>query len=171
MSFWFSSVVDWIYKHVCTKLLSPRFLAIAKVFVAHTGNTSLHGVISRYHMQTMQVVSVLLGLVLTQAPLTSSSTRSVKCCSFGKPQQLLWLLTLHVLKTTRNGGRRHMHETNWIFKQTPPPHFCLKVVCEKGWRECIFKSLRYIAVTTRTQKVQFAHIKIVRGVFLLCVLL
>ena len=25
----------------------------------------------------------------------------------------------------------HMHKTNWIFKQMPPPHFCLKVVCMK----------------------------------------
>ena len=67
-----------------TKLLSPRFLAITKVFVAHTGNTSLHRVISRYHMQTMQVVSVPLGLVSTQVPLTSSSTRSVKLPFFQK---------------------------------------------------------------------------------------
>ena len=25
-----------------------------------------------------------------------------------------------------------MHEMNWIFEQTPPPHFCLKVVCKGG---------------------------------------
>ena len=29
---------------------------------------------------------------------------------------------------------------NSIFKQIPPPHFCFKVVCEKGMR--IFGSLR-----------------------------
>ena len=25
-----------------------------------------------------------------------------------------------------------MYETKLIFKQTPPPYFCLKVVCKKG---------------------------------------
>ena len=29
----------------------------------------------------------------------------------------------------RREGR--MHRTNSIFEQTPPPHFCLKVVCKK----------------------------------------
>ena len=32
----------------------------------------------------------------------------------------------------RNEGRGRMHKTNWIFEQTPPPHFCLKVLCKKG---------------------------------------
>ena len=36
----------------------------------------------------------------------------------------------------------HMHETIWIFEQTPPPHFYLKVVYKKGG--CIFQSLHYV---------------------------
>ena len=48
VSFWFSSVVDWVHEHVCTTLLSLRFQATTKVFVAHTGNTSLRRVVSRY---------------------------------------------------------------------------------------------------------------------------
>ena len=39
-----------------------------------------------------------------------------------------------------------MHEMKLIFEQTPPPHFCLKVVCKKGGH--IFMNLRYISITS-----------------------
>ena len=44
-----------------TTLVSPRFLATTKAFVACTGNVSLSGVVLL--PQTIQVVSVPLGLV------------------------------------------------------------------------------------------------------------
>ena len=45
------------------------------VFVGHTGNTSLRGVVP---CPPMQVASVHLGLVSMQAPLISRITRSAK---------------------------------------------------------------------------------------------
>ena len=89
--------------------------------------------------QTMQVASVPLGLVSTQAPLISHGARSVLSESRGSRHDCR--ICMRVLKTTRNRGRGRMHETNWIFEQTPPPHFCLKVVCKKGGH--VFRSLRY----------------------------
>ena len=51
-NFWFSSIVDWIRKHVHTKLLSP-------LFVDHTGNTSLLRVVLCYHRRCKLLRSLL----------------------------------------------------------------------------------------------------------------
>ena len=110
-SFWFSSVVDWVHKHVCTTLLSLRFQATTKVFVAHTGNTSLSRVVPRY--TDTASASVPLGLVSTEAPLISSSTHSAKLPFFQKVVTVIVIVEFAcVFKTTMNGGRWHMYETN-----------------------------------------------------------
>ena len=36
---------------------------------------------------------------------------------------------LSITRNRRGGG---IHKMIWVFKQKPPPHFCLKVVCKKG---------------------------------------
>ena len=77
--------------------------------------------------------SVSLGLVSTQAPLISRSTRSAKLPFFQKAAAVVMIVEFaraySRLRGTE-GGR--MHEMNWIFEQTSPPHFCLKIVCIKG---------------------------------------
>ena len=76
--------------------------------------------------------SVPLGLVSTHnALLTSHSTCSAKLLSF---QKAMAVAVIVLFKTARI-------KTNWLFEQTPPPHFCLKVVCKKGR---IFGNLRYM---------------------------
>ena len=128
--FWFCSITDWICKHdVHTKLLSPRFLATAKVFVGRTGNANLRGVIPPV---TTDNASCFGASWLSINAITANFLYINAQCNFRKPWQSLWLSTSHVFETTRKGGRRRMHETNWIFEQTPPPHFCLKVVCKMG---------------------------------------
>ena len=91
--------------------------------------------------QMMQVASVPLGLVSMQAPLISRSSRSAKLLFFQKAAAVVVIVDSRVFKAMRNGGRGHMHETNWIFEQMPPPHFCLEVVCKKVG--CVFGNLRY----------------------------
>ena len=50
VSFWYSSIINnCIQKYVHTKLLRLHSLADAKVFVAHTGNTTLHRVVPCHH--------------------------------------------------------------------------------------------------------------------------
>ena len=73
----------------------------------------------------MQVVSMALGLVSTQALLISCSTHSSKLPFIQKAVSVVVQLC-----EERREGR--MHETKLIFKQMPPPHFCLEVVCKKG---------------------------------------
>ena len=95
--------------------------------------------------QMMQVASVPLGLVSTQALLISHSTRSAKLLFFQKAVAIVVIVEFALFKTTRNGERGRMYETNGIFEQTPLPHFCLKVVWKKeggGGEGCIFGSLR-----------------------------
>ena len=63
---------------------------------------------------TMQVASVPLGLVSTQASLTSRSIHLAKPPFFQKPVAVVVIVDLVHLKIARNGGRGCMHETNWI---------------------------------------------------------
>ena len=103
------------------------------VFVPHTGNTSLpRG--SPLSPLMVQIVSMLLNLVSTQALLNSRSTCSSKLPFFQKATPAITIVDLTCLLLQRMEGvvREHMHETNRIFKQTPPPHFCPKVTCKKG---------------------------------------
>ena len=62
---------------------------------------------------TMQVASVPLGLVSTQASLTSRSICLAKLPFFQKLVAVVVIVDLACLKIARNGGRGHMHETNW----------------------------------------------------------
>ena len=63
--------------------------------------------------QTLQVDSVPLGLVATQAPLISSGTRLAKLPFFQKAVTVIMIVEFAcVFKTTMNGGRGHMYETN-----------------------------------------------------------
>ena len=66
-----------------------------------------------------------LSLVSTQVPLISL----VRIQQSSRSLQSSWLLTTHVIS---QWARERMPETNWIFEQTPPPYFWLKVVCKKG---------------------------------------
>ena len=61
---------------------------------------------------TMQVASVPLGLVSTQASLTSCSIHLAKLPFFQKPVAIVVIVNLAHLKIARNGGRGRMHETN-----------------------------------------------------------
>ena len=88
---------------------------------------------------TIQVALMLHGLVSTQALLIFLVHIQWSCCSLPR---LLQLLTSHV---TLRGEGGHMHETNWIFEQTPPSHFYLKVVCKRG---------EYIKAKITTLKIQ-----------------
>jgi len=63
---------------------------------------------------TMQVASVPLGLVSTQASLTSRSIHLAKLPFFQKPVAVVVIVDLACLKIARNGGRGRMHKTNWI---------------------------------------------------------
>ena len=49
------------------------------------------------------------------------------------------------IKNCKEQREGHMHETNWIFEQTPSSHFCLKVVRKKG--DCVDTKLRGIEAT------------------------
>ena len=97
---------------------------------------------------TIQVALMLHGLVSTQALLIFLVHIQWSCCSLPR---LLQLLTSHV---TLRGEGGHMHETNWIFEQTPPSHFYLKVVCKRG---------EYIKakITTLKNSVQFNPLSLV----------
>ena len=56
-----------------------------------------------------------------------------QCChSSRKSRKSLWFLFLFVTSQGTRWCVGHMNKTSWIFKQTPPPHFCLKVLCKKG---------------------------------------
>ena len=79
----------------------------------------------------MQVASVPLDLVLMQVPLISNSTRSAKLPFFQKAEAVVVIVEFARIQDYENGVRGRMHETNRIFEQTSPPHFCLKVVCKK----------------------------------------
>ena len=70
----------------------------------------------------MQVASVPLGLVSTQAPLISRSTRPAKLPFFQKTAAVVVIVDFaRVCKTTGNGGRGRMHETNCIRANAPSP--------------------------------------------------
>ena len=96
----------------------PRF------FVVHTGLGTQAWWGCTLSPLMMQVALVVHSLAWTQVGLISCSTRSA-------------------ILPDRHSSRRdcrlcidcklegHMHETNWIFKQTPPSHFCLEVMCKK----------------------------------------
>ena len=64
-----------------------------------------------------------LGLVSTQAPLISCSTCSSSCRSSRNLWQSLWLC--------EEWQEGRMYERKLILEQTPPPHFCHKVVYKK----------------------------------------
>ena len=80
--------------------------------------------------ENMQVASMPLGLVWTQVPLISCSTRSSKLPFFKKATTVVLIVNLVCIKDCKEWREGCMHET-WIFEQMPPPHFCLKVVCKK----------------------------------------
>ena len=61
---------------------------------------------------------------------------------FQKAAAVISIVDLMHIKDYEEQNEGGMHETNWIFKQTPLPHFCLKVVCKKGGR--MFGSLWYV---------------------------
>ena len=73
----------------------------------------------------MQVASVPLRLVSTQASLTSRSIRLAKP-PFQKPIAVIVIVNLACLKIARNGGRGRMHEQIELYEHMPPAHFCLK---------------------------------------------
>ena len=77
--------------------VASSFLAIAKVFVARTGNAQAYAELFPV-TQTMQVALVPLGLVSTQAPLISCSTRSAKLPFF---QKAMAVVVIVEFKTTR----------------------------------------------------------------------
>ena len=69
-----------------------------------------------------------LGLVSTQVPLISHSTRSAKLLFFQK------VIAIVVVIDSRITSQGTVVETNWIIEQTPSPTFCLL---------CMFQILSY----------------------------
>ena len=86
-----------------------------------------------------QVASMPLSLVSAQAPLLSFIVHIQWSCRFSPCSS--WLATLCVMLQGTGEGVC-VHNTKWTFQQTLPPHFCLKVVCKKGW--AYFESLWYV---------------------------
>ena len=79
-------------------------MILRRDFFARTGNVSLHGVIPLLP-QTMQVASVPLGLVATQAQLISRSTRSEKLPFVQKAAVVVVLVDFaRKLRGTEGGG-------------------------------------------------------------------
>ena len=102
-------------------------------FVSRTGNASLHGVVPCLSPQTMQIASMLLGLVSTQAPLISLSTRSEKLPFFQKAMVVVMIINLVRIKDCEElRAGAYMYARDKLNIRANAPSFCLKVVCKRG---------------------------------------
>ena len=80
----------------------------------------------------MQVASVPLGLVSTQAQLISRSTRPAKLPFFQKAASVVVIVEFARIQDyeERREGAYTRDELN--IRANAPSHFCLKVACKKG---------------------------------------
>ena len=92
----------------------------------------------------MQVASVPLGLVSTQAPLISRSTRSVKLPFFQKAVAVVVIVDFACTQDYVEVRKGAYAQDELNIRPNAPSHFCLKVrsVHKGGGR--IVGSLRYI---------------------------
>ena len=91
------------------------------------------------HRWWYKLLRCLLAYLWAQALLFFCSTCSLKLPLLQKAKAVVAIVNITRITDCEEQREGHM---NWIFEQTPPPHFCFKVECKKGGGGTIFENLQ-----------------------------